>query len=53
MKECCKNCKFSILVTDIPGLVDCELEGRSKDDDMVCETYQEKPSYKWKDPESN
>ena len=45
MKECCRNCKFSILVTDIPGLVDCELDGHTKDDDMVCEEYRDMPIY--------
>ena len=35
---CCENC-FYATETDIAGLVQCELDGRSKDDDMVCDHW--------------
>ena len=51
MKECCKNCKYSILDIAIDGLITCELDWKTKDCDMTpCEAYNDKPSYRWKDP---
>ena len=50
MQECCKNCKYSILNVAIDGLVTCELDGEAKDYYMTCEAYDDKPSYRWKDP---
>lgn len=38
-EDCCGNCEHSIQ-TDIPGLVICQWDNRSKDDDMVCDKYE-------------
>lgn len=50
-RQICLNCEHSI-PTDIPGLVFCQLDNRSKDDDMVCKKYErnlKRPiSTKWK-----
>lgn len=32
---CCENC-FYASTTDIDGLVYCDLDARTKDDDMLC-----------------
>lgn len=36
MGNCCENCVYAMRVADIDGLIDCELDGRSGDCDMVC-----------------
>ena len=36
---CCENCLFATK-TEIDGLIDCSVDGHSKDDDMVCEHWQ-------------
>ena len=51
MKPCCNNCVYSVKDIDIPGLVDCELDGHSKDDDMVCDFYRERKTLWWNDKE--
>lgn len=36
---CCNNCLFAES-TEIDGLIDCKLDGRSKDADMFCDKYE-------------
>ena len=36
---CCDNCMFA-KQTDIDGLVDCTIDGHSKDTDMSCEKFE-------------
>ena len=38
-EDCCGNCVHSIQ-TDIDGLVICQIDDHSKDDDMVCDQYE-------------
>lgn len=35
---CCENCFFAE-ETDIDGLIDCAIDGRSRDTDMVCKHW--------------
>ena len=35
----CENCFFAT-ATDIPGLIDCQMDGHSKDADMVCPQFE-------------
>lgn len=51
MKPCCNNCVYFVKDIDIPGLGDCELDGHSKDDDMVCDFYRERKTLGWNDKE--
>ena len=39
--ERCETCTHAH-PTDIDGLIDCELDGRSKDDDMVCDEWSQR-----------
>lgn len=39
----CEKCIYAI-ETDIDGLIDCQIDGRSKDVDMVCDRFIQKPS---------
>ncbi len=34
----CENCIYAI-ETDIDGLIDCQIDGRSKDVDMACDRF--------------
>ena len=36
--KCCETCTHAH-PTDIDGLIDCDVDGRSKDDDMVCDKF--------------
>lgn len=37
----CENCAYA-QPTDIDGLIDCDVDGRSKDDDMFCDAFEPK-----------
>ena len=49
LKKCCENCKFAKHIIDIDGLVDCQRDGHTKDNDMVCDKYMVKLSCKQMD----
>lgn len=38
-KDCCGNCEHSIQ-TDIHGLVICQRDDRTRDDEMICDKYE-------------
>ena len=39
VEPCCENC-FYANETGIDGLIDCMLDGRSKDTDMTCDHFE-------------
>jgi hypothetical protein len=39
VEQVCENC-FYATATDIDGLIDCLLDGHSKDDDMTCQHFE-------------
>jgi len=38
-EDCCRNCIHAIQ-TDVDGWVVCQIDNRSKDEDMVCDRYE-------------